>query len=160
MCIVEVCLTRFFADRLCRFVLPGVLACASMPLLFAETSSVASSITGVVHDAGGQVVPSATVDATEIDTGLTRTVRAGSDGQYAVPLLPEGTYRIVVSAPSFQSYQQNGITVRVGQSSPVDVTLKAGSASETVTADASVLNTEKFDVSDGLNEKLLENMPM
>ena len=146
-----------------RFYLPAVLAlsAAAVPVL-AQTSSVASSIAGVVHDPAGQVVAGATISATELDTGFTRTVQAGNDGEYAVPLLPEGTYRILVTAPSFQSYQQNGITVRVGQSSAVDVTLKTGSTAETVTvtADASILNTETFDVSDGLNQKSMENMPI
>ncbi len=146
-----------------HFCLPAVLAlsAAAVPVL-AQTSSVASSIAGLVHDPAGQVVAGATISATELDTGFTRTVQAGNDGEYAVPLLPEGTYRILVTAPSFQSYQQNGITVRVGQSSAVDVTLKTGSTAETVTvtADASILNTETFDVSDGLNQKSMENMPI
>ncbi len=145
-----------------RFAVPATVACAVVPIMLGQTSTVASSITGVVHDANGQVLPNATVEATETQTGFMRTVQAGSDGQYAVPLLPEGVYRITVTAPSFQSYQQNGITVRVGQSSPVDVMLRPGSASETVTvtADASILNTETFDVSDGLNQKSMENMPI
>ncbi len=53
-------------------------------VLAGQTSSVTSSISGVVHDATGQVVPSATILATAIDTGFIRTVQAERDGQYAV----------------------------------------------------------------------------
>ena len=76
--------------------------------------------------------------------------------------MPEGVYRLSVSAPSFSTYRKNGVTVRVGQSSLVDVTIAAGAANETVTvtADASILNTDTFDVSAGLNQKSLENMPI
>lgn len=120
-----------------------------------------SSISGVIQDSTQAVVPNATVTATSTDTGLTRTVLSAQDGTFTVPLLPVGPYRLTVSSPNFQRFEQNGIDVRLGYAAPVTVSLQNGSASETVTvqANASILNTETYDVSDGLNQRSIENAP-
>ncbi len=139
-----------------------LLLLASAVPVRAQTSDVSSSITGTLKDSAGQVVAGAAVRATEADTGFTREVQSSADGSFQVPLLPVGRYNLTVTAPSFETYRQNNIDVRLGFSSPVDVALIAGSTSETVTvtANASILNTETFDVSDGLNQRSVEDMPI
>ncbi len=149
------------------------LACAAFAFSFvtstidvsvasAQTSDVVSSISGVVEDATQAAVPNAVVTATSTETGLVRTVQSAANGTFTVPLLPIGPYVLSVSAANFERFQQKGIDVRLGYAAPVTVLLKTGSTSETVTVDAnsSILDTETFDVSDGLNQRSIENAPI
>ena len=128
----------------------------------AQTSDVTSSITGVVHDVSGAAVSGASVKAIARDTGFVRTVQTREDGGFTVPLLTVGVYDMTVDAATFQRFQQNGIDVRLGYAAPVSVTLQTGSETQTVTVEAnsSILNADTFDISDGLNQRSLENMPI
>lgn len=147
---------------ICAFSSVALVASVGLvPVAVGQTSSVVSSITGVVEDSTHAVIPNAAVTATDTDTGLFRTVVSGPDGSFTVPLLPVGPYRLTVSSPNFESFEQTGIDVRLGYSAPVTVTLRNGSASDIVTvqANASILNTETYDVSDGLNQRSIENAP-
>ncbi len=127
--------------------------------LWAQTGSVTGTIRGVLTDPSGAVVVNAEVTAVGSDTGFTRTTRSNARGEYEVPLLPTGTYTLTVTSSGFGTYKQEGITVTLERASTADVVLHAGSTSEvtTVTADATVLNTEGFQVEGGLSARLIEN---
>src|SRR5262245_47025828 len=73
-----------------------------------------AEIRGVVTDASGAIVPAAKIRVTQTETGYIRTVVSGSDGNYVLPNLPVGPYRLEASAPSFANYVQSGITLQVG----------------------------------------------
>src|SRR5215831_13401907 len=56
-----------------------------------------AEIVGTVRDTGGAVVQGATVTVTKVDTGAARTVTSGDGGEYSVPLLDIGTYRVTAT---------------------------------------------------------------
>jgi hypothetical protein len=62
-------------------------------LIHAQTSG---TISGAVHDATGAVVPGAAITATHIATNQSRSATTDSAGQYVLPLLPLGDYRVRV----------------------------------------------------------------
>ncbi len=128
----------------------------------AQTSDVTSSIAGIVRDTSGAAVSGAAVEAVARDTGFVRTTQTRDDGSFTLPLLNVGQYNLTVRAASFARFEQNGIDVRLGYATPVSITLQPGADTQTVTveANASILNTETFDISDGLNQRSLENMPI
>ena len=128
----------------------------------AQTSDVTSSISGTVNDASGAAVAGAAVEAVARDTGFLRTTQTRVDGSFTLALLTVGQYNLSVSSPSFARFQQNGLDVRLGYATPVRVTLQPGADTQTVTveANANILNTETFDISDGLNQRSIENMPI
>ena len=128
----------------------------------AQTSDVTSSIAGTVRDVSGAAIPGVSVEAVARDTGFVREGKTGADGSFTLPLLTVGKYDLIVTAASFERFQQNGIDVRLGYAAPVTITLQIGSEAQTVTvnADSSILNTETFDISDGLNQRSVENMPI
>jgi hypothetical protein len=130
--------------------------------IFAQTGSVTGTITGLVTDPSGAVISGAKVTAGNSDTGFSRSGVSNAQGEYEIPLLPIGTYAITVTSPSYGTYQQRGIKVSLDSASVVDTQLKIGSSSQTVsvTADASILNTESFDVAGGLNSVAVENAPI
>jgi len=131
-------------------------------LAHAQISQVNGAISGVITDPAGSPVPNASVVATSADTGFKRNSQSNDRGEYQVPLLPLGTYQITVSAPGFAQYTQTGIKVRLDAASQANVALQLGSSSQTVSvqSDATVLNTETFNVGGAMNERSLENMPI
>ncbi len=154
---------RTFSPCFLLLAVSVALACGFLcSSALSQTSDVTSSIAGVVRDPSGAAIPRAQVEAVSRDTGFVRKTQAADDGNFTLPLLTVGEYNLVVTAVSFERFQQNGIDVRLGYAAPVSVTLQPGSDAQTVTvnADASILNTETFDISDGLNQRSLENLPI
>jgi len=96
------------------------------------------SISGIVKDQSGAVIPNAKVTLTDTDKGVTaRTVNSGGAGEFSFPSLPIGHYSITVQVPNFQTYSQTGLTLNVSDKLNVVATLQVGSESQKVTVEAS-----------------------
>jgi hypothetical protein len=136
--------------------------CLVVRPVYSQTGNVTGTITGLVTDPSGAVISSAAVTATNSDTGFSRSGVSNQQGQYEIPLVPIGTYAITVTSPGYGAYEQHGIQVSLDSASVVDAHLNIGSSAQTVsvTADASILNTENFDVAGGLNSLAVENAPI
>src|SRR6059036_3354702 len=104
---------------------------------------VTASITGVVRDVSGAVVPGAAVTVQHVETGTTRTAQTDEDGNYSVPSLPVGQYEVDVRKTAFKQQVRSGITLAVGQQAVVNITLEVGNLEElvSVTAEAPLVNT-------------------
>ena len=120
------------------------------------------TITGTVADPVGAMVPSAKVVATRVETGAVYQTATTSTGNYTIPSLPVGTYDVSVESPGFVKYIQQGISVQTVQIARVDVVLKVGSASESVTvnADAPLLRTENAEQSQTVSGDQVNNLPL
>src|SRR5882672_11722020 len=69
---------------------------------------VTGSILGRVTDSTGAVVPGATVQLQNVDTGFSRTEQTDSGGRYLSRNLPLGTYTVTVQQPGFRTSVQSG----------------------------------------------------
>ncbi len=120
------------------------------------------TITGTVTDPAGAVIANATVQAKNVDSGLTYPVQTTDTGNYTIVQLPPGTYELTISVTGFKKYLRQGLTVAAAQTLRVDVPLEVGTASEavTVTAEASMLKTETGDVSQNVSVQTLDQIPM
>ncbi len=78
--------------------------------LFAQS---VSQISGTVKDATGSAIPGAKVTVTQTDTGVTRSAQTGGSGDYSLPSLPLGPYRMEVKKEGFSTYVQSGIVLQV-----------------------------------------------
>jgi len=78
---------------------------------WAQTGAANGSIRGLVHDPNQAAVANAEVAARNVDTGFERRAVTNSEGEFEVPLLPLGRYRVTLAVPGFAAYQQNGIVV-------------------------------------------------
>lgn len=78
---------------------------------WAQTGAANGSIRGLVHDPNQAAVANAEVSARNVDTGFERRAVTNSEGEFEVPLLPLGRYRVTLAVPGFAAYQQNGIVV-------------------------------------------------
>ena len=92
-----------------------------------------SAIRGVVVDEQGGVLPGATVVATHVTTGTFRETVTGGGGQYLLPSLPPGSHNLTVTMPGFSQLLTENITLQVGETGTVDLSLQIGALEETVT---------------------------
>ncbi len=91
------------------------------------------SIVGTVKDQQGAVVNTATVKATNVDTGFSRSAPANGYGEYRIDYLPVGKYTVEATAPSFERFVQQNIALDVDQELTVEITLSVGAQTQTVT---------------------------
>ena len=114
------------------FSLIGILfLSASMPAIYAQQTT--GSIVGTVRDQSGAAVSTATVKATNLATGFSRSVPTNGLGQYRIDYLPIGKYTVAAEAASFKGFLQENLDLNIDQTLTVDIALAVGAASETVT---------------------------
>jgi len=127
----------------------------------AAAQSTLGTIRGTVRDASDQAVPAAAVLVTDEDTGVPRTADSDGSGNYEVPNLRAGRYRVEITAPSFKVFQQTGIVLRAGEIVRADAKLSVGERSETVTVtgDPGVIQRESQAIQSGLDAQQLQTLP-
>lgn len=139
---------------------------AALSLLVCTSALVAQStlgtITGVVTDSTGAVIPNAVVVATNTATGVRAQTVSSSTGNYVIPNLQVGPYEISVAVSGFKTFNRSGINLSSNDNLRVDVTLQVGQTSERVevTAEAPPLKTESTEVSTTMENKLVTDMPL
>ena len=119
-------------------------------------------IEGTISDQAGAAIATATITATNIETGATRTIKTDESGVYRFPLLPLGTYRITAEAANFKKFIREGIILATGQTATINIKLETGEVQETVTVslDASIANAGKTDLSRVINNRDVQNLPI
>ncbi len=85
------------------------------------------TLTGVVSDPTGAVVPNAKVVLTDAGSGSARDTVTDGDGYYTFASVPVGTYNLSVSAGGFKDYAAANITLGGGEKRNVNVALNVGS---------------------------------
>jgi carboxypeptidase family protein/TonB-dependent receptor-like protein len=128
----------------------------------ASAQATNAQMSGKVVDPAGAVVPNATIDVQNTGTGLERTVTSSAAGEYVIPSLPVGTYRLKATAAGFKAYAQTGIVLEDGQDARVDVTLQIGSASETVqvSAQAVQVDTSSAEIRTEVDSTQIKELPL
>src|SRR5919198_1126710 len=115
-----------------------VLAVGSQ-LASAQSLGTAGTVTGVVKDPNGAVVPNATVTISNAVTGYTRTNNTDTDGNFRFNDVPPNVYQLSVSANGFSTATQS-LSVRTSVPINLTIPLSIGGASETVTVTDSAAN--------------------
>ena len=129
---------------------------------FANAQSTTAQMLGKVVDQTGAVIPNATIDVQNTGTGLDRTVISSGAGEYVIPSLPVGTYKLKAAVAGFKSYSQTGIVLEDGQSARVDVTLQIGSSAETVevSAEAVQVDTSSASIRTEVDSTQIQELPL
>src|SRR5215469_15828121 len=144
-----------------RIVLACVLVIVSAGWLFGQGGAV-GTILGTVTDNSGAVVANANIEVTNTETGVIAHTQTGSSGDYTVPYLKPGTYKVTVQATGFQKSVVDNIGLVVAQQARVDVRLKPGQILESVEVQASAvaLDTDSSSVSQLISQKQVEQLPL
>ncbi len=109
-----------------------------------------ATVTGQVTDKSGAVMPGVAVLITNVDTAeVTRAVTT-AQGDYTLPFLLPGKYRLTVAAAGFKGYVRDGIVLNVGDTLGVDIQMDLGLASESVTVSANALQLQTESAERGL----------
>jgi len=119
-------------------------------------------LSGTVQDHTGAAVPGATVTVEQAGTGYKQVVKSGGAGEYLFPSLPVGDYQMTVEMAGFSTYVQKGITLEVGQAASQKVTLAVGAVTQQVTVEGSSnqVTTDDAAISQVIDEKSMESMPL
>ncbi len=148
-------------DRLQRYVLGLVcLALVSAGSLLAQGTS--GTITGIVTDQTGAVVPNAGVTVLNQGTGVKQEMKTNNAGVYSFHSLIPGIYTVQVTASGFKNYENHDLTLSVDQVLGVDVKLEVGASTQTieVTGAAPLVNTEEGRMSNLVTGSQVANMPL
>ncbi len=123
----------------------ALLGLVSGAFLFAQDFR--ATLTGLVTDPSGAVIPGATVRATNVTTNATKEAQTTELGVFTIPYLDPGVYDVEVSAKGFQTVVRPKIVLRVADKVNLRVELKLSQTSETVvvTAEQEVIETASAD---------------
>ena len=119
-----------------RLLTPFVTVAAFVSLLTIHAQVNTSTIAGAVMDESGSSVPNAKVVTTIIATGQQRDAVTTGLGEFVLPQLAPGTYRISVTAPGFQTGVVENLSLNIAERATINVILKLGQVSEQVTIEA------------------------
>jgi hypothetical protein len=127
----------------------------------AQTVAIAQ-ISGVVSDESGAALPGVEVQVTQTGTGATRFVVTDAHGGFVLPNLPIGPYRLEAKLQGFATYVQTGITLTVGATPVINVTLKISAVEETVTvtADSPLVEMRNTGVGTTVTEEQMVGLPL
>ena len=134
------------------------------PLTFTtpvQAQQTLGGITGTVTDTTGAVLGDATVTAVSDQTTLTRTQTTSTDGAYSFVNLPIGNYTLTFTHAGFESQKTPSILVQANRTATVNVALKVGEVSTTVTVEETPL-INAVDTTNGyvLDESQIESIPL
>lgn len=120
------------------------------------------TILGTITDVTGAVLPGAPIDVTNTATGVTTKVISTGTGDYTVPNLIPGPYKVSAQMAGFSKSVVSGIVLVVAQAERVNLQLKAGETTETVevSAGAVALDTDSSSVSQIVSEQQMSQLPI
>jgi hypothetical protein len=137
------------------------ILCASL-LLSSALLAQNAQLTGIVTDPSKAAIPHVTIEILNEQTQETTPANSNDTGFYTANALKPGTYRITFAATGFQTQVVEHATVAVAGKINLDVTLRPGGVSETVSVDASGLeiNTVDATVSTVIDRQFVNTIPL
>jgi len=140
--------------------------CLSVLLLFLVAAPLSGQTTGAVlgrvTDPSGAVVPSARVEIVSEQTALSTSTTAGPRGDYTLPNVEPGLYRVNVSAAGFKTRVVRNVSVSVNQTVRLDVALEVGDVATEVEvrATAPVVESDRSSVGSVVDGRQIAAMPL
>lgn len=133
---------------------------AAIQLVTAQ--SFTGSILGTIKDATDATVPGAIVTVTNVATNARSETKSDTGGNYTVPQLQPGQYRVEVEAAGFRKVVREGIVLQVQQQARVDIALAVGAVTDAVTvnADATVLETTTSAIGKVVDNRRIMELPL
>jgi hypothetical protein len=137
-----------------------------LAIAFAITAAFAQSdrgiITGTVSDTTGAIVPAAKVVLTNNETAAAYETVTTSTGNYTLPALPVGNYKLSIEHPGFSKSERTNISVQVAVTTRVDLVLQVGTATQSIDvgAESTLLKTESAEQSTTITGAQLNALPI
>ena len=146
------------AERLVK--LPLLLASLTVSLVLAQSDR--GVLRGVTTDSSGASVPGARLLLSNTATNVESTAHSSASGDFVIPALPPGSYRLRITKEGFKTALRDHITLTAGGEARVDITLEIGSLAESVqvTATAEQLQTANARVTTQVSNKYVDELPL
>ncbi len=115
----------------CATIIAAALLTSWATLSYSQINT--ATVTGTVNDPSHAAIPAATVRITNEGTGRIKNATSGAQGRFTFPFLVPGTYTLTVDAKGFTRLQRTGLSLVAGQVLRLDLELKLGNVTQTVT---------------------------
>jgi Carboxypeptidase regulatory-like domain len=138
----------------------GLLLIAAS-LVMAQTGF--SVLRGTISDQSGAVLPGAEISVTDLATNIrVRTITTDSTGNFEIPDLKPGSYRLRVEKIGFRPYVADDLLLDSGQTRRLDIALQVGGTTEEVTvkAGAEVITTDTGTIGSGFDKSKFQSTPL
>ena len=131
-------------------------------LSVAKAQSIAASVTGVVSDQTGAVIPGAGILARNVETGVVARTASNQAGVYLLPSLVPGKYTLRVTKDGFKAFNYEAFDLDVRAEAKLDVHLELGGTSESVqvTAESTQLSLSSASIGSVIQGKQVLDLPL
>src|SRR5262245_35620902 len=142
--------------------LSAFLCCVMTTVAVASAQTATGTISGVIRDSTGAVLPGVTVTITSTATGVARSVLTNVDGRYLIVNVAPGDYDLRATLPGFSTAVRNHVPVRVGGSFEANIEMAVGEVTEqiTVETDAPLIESSRTDLSRVVTTREIESLPI
>jgi hypothetical protein len=145
--------------NLSRFLIP--FAAFFALAIHSPAQVVSGTISGTVTDPSGAVIANANVVVHNDDTGVQRTLTTSGIGAFTAPAVPIGSYTVSVDASGFAAYKRTGITLAVGQTLNLTLSISiTGSETVTVRDVPSAVNVSSDQISGLVDARQVKELPL
>lgn len=146
-----------------RFLFMSWLLMALVGVTMVQAQSISrGKLTGAIVDETGEPLPGVSVEVSSASLiSGKRSVLTTAKGTYVFLDLPVGKYKITASMPNFKTVVQENISISIGQSLNVDLTMPLGAIEETVTVTAAspIIDAKTSAVDSKLDRQMLDKLP-
>jgi len=120
------------------------------------------SVTGVLTDPSGAVIPGVKLTLTDQEKGYTFSATTDGEGRYLYRSVSPGTYTLAAEMPGFEKSVRTGITVDINVNATANLHMKISSASQTVEVNSQAQTLDAQDATTGLvvNRKFINDLPL
>ena len=144
-----------------RLMVALAMACLWGTFAYAQGTAT-SSLSGVVMDSGGGVIPGAGVNVKNNATTASYDVVTNNRGEFSVPAIPPGTYTVTVSLSGFKTAIIKDVRLIAAIQHDVKVVLEVGNLEETVTVSGAteLVQTRSATIASTINVDQINNLPL
>ena len=137
-----------------------VFALCSAPL-FGQAADTAL-IVGSVTDATGAVVPGTNITFAHLATGSEYTAQSNETGSFRSPPLRIGEYIVIAESEGFKQYSGSGVTLSIGDTRQLDITLEIGAVTEVIEVEAAapLLQTTEASAGTVIENRQIVDLPL
>ena len=131
------------------------------PHSWCQTAST-GALLGEVLDPAGRVIVGASVEAKNIENAVSRSTLSDDKGQFVLPLLPPGSYEVIVTRSGFSQVQSTLVAVPVTESIRVSIPMKGAGINQTIEVLANVSQLQSDSVALGrvVDNRTIEALPL
>jgi hypothetical protein len=147
--------------RLCSLVF-GALAILAIPGGAFAQGGTTSTLSGIVVDTAGGVIPGAEVVAKHAATGVTTNGVTNERGAFSFPGLNVGTYTVTVTLQGFKTFVANDVVLTSGSPAAVRAVLEIGGITEevVVSSTSEIIQTQSSTISSTINANQITKLPL